>query len=112
MGKVFFSVTMSLDGFIAPEFMQLGQPVDKWLSQWLELQHYVFQQRFFRESLKRALPYAGLCLDQGGSQSLGAPGRDYVPLRQRRNRERLAAGARVCATQFVAGEPRDDNSRR
>jgi dihydrofolate reductase len=52
MGKVFFSVTMSLDGFIAPEFMLLGRPVDQWLSQWMELQKYVFQQRFFRENLK------------------------------------------------------------
>jgi len=52
MSKVFFSVTMSLDGFIAPEFMQLGQPVEKWLNQWMELQNYVFQQRFFRENLK------------------------------------------------------------
>jgi dihydrofolate reductase len=52
MRKVFFSVTMSLDGCIAPEFMQLDQPVGKWLNQWMELQDYVFQQRFFRESLK------------------------------------------------------------
>src|SRR5688572_15296885 len=52
MGKVFFSVTMSLDGFIAPELMKVGQPVDQWLPQWMELQKYVFQQRFFRENLK------------------------------------------------------------
>src|ERR1700716_2476997 len=52
MGKVFFSVTMSVDGFIAPEFMELGRPPDQWLDQWLELQKYVFQQRFFRENLK------------------------------------------------------------
>jgi len=52
MSKVFSSVTMSLDGCIAPEFMQLDQPAEKWLSQWMELQKYVFQQRFFRESLK------------------------------------------------------------
>jgi dihydrofolate reductase len=52
MGKVFFSVTMSVDGFIAPEFMELGRPHDQWLDQWLELQKYVFQQRFFRENLK------------------------------------------------------------
>ena len=52
MSKVFFSVTMSLDGFIAPEFMQLDQPVDKWLPQWMELQKYVFEQRFFRENLR------------------------------------------------------------
>jgi len=51
MSKVFFSVTMSLDGCIAPEFMQLDQPPEKWLSQWMELQKYVFQQRFFRENL-------------------------------------------------------------
>lgn len=52
MSKVFFSVTMSLDGCLAPEFMQLDQPVDKWLSEWMELQKYVFEQKFFRESLK------------------------------------------------------------
>src|SRR5215207_11135494 len=52
MSKVFFSVTMSLDGCIAPEFMQPGQPLEKWLGQWMALQNYVFQQRFFRESLK------------------------------------------------------------
>ena len=52
MSKVFSSVTMSLDGCIAPEFMQLDQPAEIWLSQWMELQKYVFQQRFFRESLK------------------------------------------------------------
>ena len=52
MGKVFFSVTMSVDGFIAPEFMELGRPPDQWLDQWLELQKYIFQQRFFRENLK------------------------------------------------------------
>lgn len=51
MSKVFFSVTMSLDGFIAPERMQLGVPVDQWLPQWMELQAYVFDQRFFRENL-------------------------------------------------------------
>jgi dihydrofolate reductase len=45
MGKVFFSVAMTLDGFIAPE----GQD---WMSQWMELQKWVFQQRFFRENLK------------------------------------------------------------
>jgi dihydrofolate reductase len=52
MGKVFFSVTMSLDGFIAPEFMELGRPVDLWLNEWIQLQKYVFEQRFFRENLK------------------------------------------------------------
>jgi len=52
MSKVFSSVPMSLDGCIAPALMKLGQPVDLWLPQWMELQKYVFQQRFFRESLK------------------------------------------------------------
>ncbi len=52
MSKVFFSVTMSVDGFIAPEFMELGRPVDQWINEWMELQKYVFEQRFFRENLK------------------------------------------------------------
>ena len=45
-GKVFFSVTMSLDGFIAPA--SLGELMGK---QWMELQQWVFPQRFFRENL-------------------------------------------------------------
>lgn len=46
-GKVFFSVSMSLDGFIAPESADelMGQ-------QWMELQQWMFRQRFFRENLK------------------------------------------------------------
>lgn len=47
MSKVFFSVTMSLDGFIAPEW----RSDDQWITQWSQLQSYVFQQRFFRENL-------------------------------------------------------------
>jgi dihydrofolate reductase len=45
-GKVFFSVSMSLDGFIAPESLSelMGQ-------QWMELQRWVFPQRFFRQNL-------------------------------------------------------------
>jgi dihydrofolate reductase len=46
-GKVFFSVSMSLDGFIAPA--SLGELMGK---QWMELQAWVFPQRFFRENLK------------------------------------------------------------
>ena len=45
-GKVFFSVTMSLDGFIAPG--SLGELMGK---QWVELQQWAFRQRFFRENL-------------------------------------------------------------
>jgi dihydrofolate reductase len=56
MSKVFFSVGMSLDGFMAPEGMDLAHADDPnykdWLNQWNELQKWVFQQRFFRESLK------------------------------------------------------------
>jgi dihydrofolate reductase len=46
-GKVFFSVSMSLDGFIAPA--SLGELMGK---QWMELQAWIFPQRFFRENLK------------------------------------------------------------
>ena len=56
MATVFFSVGMSLDGFIAPEGMDLAHADDPqfndWLAQWMELQKWVFEQRFFRESLK------------------------------------------------------------
>ncbi|MBW0116505.1 dihydrofolate reductase family protein [Pseudonocardia abyssalis] len=43
---VFFSVSMSLDGFIAPGSLSelMGQ-------QWMELQQWVFPTRFFRENL-------------------------------------------------------------
>jgi len=46
-GKVFFSVSMSLDGFIAPKSAEelMGQ-------QWMELQAWVFPLRWFRENLK------------------------------------------------------------
>jgi hypothetical protein len=50
-GKVFFSVSMSLDGFIAPESLEdlMGQ-------QWMELQQWIFPQRFIRENLKLSGP--------------------------------------------------------
>ena len=46
-GKVFFSVSMSLDGFIAPE--SLSELMGR---QWVELQAWILPQRFFRENLK------------------------------------------------------------
>ena len=46
-GKVFFSVTMSLDGFIAPESLE-----DLMGPKWMELQQWLFRQRFFVENLK------------------------------------------------------------
>ena len=45
-GTVFFSVSMSLDGFIAPE--SAGQLMGQ---QWMELQQWIFPTRFFRENL-------------------------------------------------------------
>src|SRR2546428_7296545 len=54
--KVFFDVVGSLDGYIAPEGMDLTHADDpdfkQWLSQWTKLQSWVFRQRFFRENLK------------------------------------------------------------
>ena len=52
MTKVFVSMTMSLDGYIAPEGMVLGNPDTSWMKQWGELQKYVLKQKFFRENLK------------------------------------------------------------
>jgi dihydrofolate reductase len=46
-GKVFFSVSMSLDGFIAPE-----SPEELMGQQWMELQQWIFPLRYFRERLK------------------------------------------------------------
>jgi dihydrofolate reductase len=45
-GKVFFSVSMSLDGFIAPD-----SPEELMGQQWMELQAWAFPLRFFRENL-------------------------------------------------------------
>src|SRR5882757_1640068 len=70
-GKVFFSVSMSLDGFMAPEavpvedvFSPEGQNdprVQRWMTKWSELQAWAFPQRFFRENLK---------LGEGGEEGL------------------------------------------
>lgn len=69
-GKVFFSMTMSLDGFVAPDHVPAGDlfgpdrkqddpGVRRWMSQWGELHKATFAQRFFRENLK---------LGQGGDE--------------------------------------------
>src|SRR5262245_32054277 len=60
--KVFFSVSMSLDGFIALESMEwlVATPeqrehdprLKRSMTQWIELQQWVFPLRFFRENLK------------------------------------------------------------
>src|SRR3954471_16218575 len=81
-GEVFFSVSMSLDGFIAPESLS-----DLMGRQWMELQRWIFPQRFFRENL-------GL----GGG---GEEGRDNDILRETFDR----TGASVMGKRmFDAGE--------
>ncbi|MGS0684950.1 dihydrofolate reductase family protein [Nakamurella sp. GG22] len=81
-GRVFFSVSMSLDGFIAPG--SLGELMGR---QWVELQRWVFPTRFFRENLK---------LGEGGEE-----GRDNEILRETFER----TGASVMGKRmFDAGE--------
>jgi dihydrofolate reductase len=46
-GKVFFSVSMSLDGFMAPE-----DPAELMGPRWMELQQWLFPLRFIRENLR------------------------------------------------------------
>ncbi|MGZ0148729.1 dihydrofolate reductase family protein [Kribbella sp. WER1] len=71
-GKVFFGVTMSLDGFVAPvpdvTVAEVFSPdsqddprVQRWLRKWSELQAWLFPQRSFRENLK---------LGEGGEEGL------------------------------------------
>jgi dihydrofolate reductase len=56
MSKVFFSVSVSLDGYLAPPGMDLehaGDPsYQDWGGQWGRLQSWVLAQRFFRQNLK------------------------------------------------------------
>ncbi|WP_419998874.1 dihydrofolate reductase family protein [Streptomyces boninensis] len=70
-GKVFFSVTMSLDGFMAPEAVPAEDAfspakkddpgVRRWNRKWAELQAWVFPLRWFRENLK---------LGEGGEEGI------------------------------------------
>jgi len=81
-GKVFFNVSMSLDGFIAPD--SLGELMGQ---QWMELQQWIFPTRFFRENLK---------LGEGGEE-----GRDNDIVLQ----THLRTGASVMGKRmFDAGE--------
>ena len=78
-GKVFFSVAMTLDGFIAPasgpediDALRSGTTtprLKRWMAQWMELQHWAFKQRFFRENLK---------LGGGGEEGVGETILQYV----------------------------------
>jgi dihydrofolate reductase len=70
-GKVFFTVSMSLDGYSAPESMdaifatpeqrEQDPRLDRWMAQWMELHAWIFPQRFFRENLG---------LGEGGEEGL------------------------------------------
>jgi dihydrofolate reductase len=81
-GKVFFSVSMSLDGFIAP-----ASPEELMGQQWMELHQWMFPQRFLREMLK---------LGEGGEE-----GRDNDIVRETFER----TGASVMGKRmFDAGE--------
>jgi dihydrofolate reductase len=70
-GKVFFSVTMSLDGCMAPEAVPVedvfsparrNDPgVRRWTAKWAELQAWLFPQRWIRENLR---------LGEGGEEGL------------------------------------------
>lgn len=51
-GKVFFSVSMSLDGFVAPEERADDPDRRRWTAQWMELQQWILPLRSFRERLK------------------------------------------------------------
>ena len=56
MSKVFFSVSVSLDGYLVPPGMDMehaGDPTyEDWAARWGKLQSWIFPQRFFRERLK------------------------------------------------------------
>jgi dihydrofolate reductase len=56
MSKVFFSVSVSLDGYLAPPGMDLahaGDPTfEDWAARWSKLQSWIFPQRYFRERVK------------------------------------------------------------
>ena len=61
VGKVFFSVSMSLDGFIAPQSMDAlsasaerreHPDAKRGMAQWMALHQWIFPQKFFRENLK------------------------------------------------------------
>lgn len=54
--KIFFDMAISLDGFTAPEGMDLEHFHDpeykQWLKKWMELQAWIFPLKFFRKNVK------------------------------------------------------------
>jgi dihydrofolate reductase len=55
MSKVFVNVGMSLDGYIAPEGMDMEHADDPtykdWMGKWMQMQGWVADQEFFRQNL-------------------------------------------------------------
>lgn len=55
MSKVFVNVGMTLDGYMAPEGMDMAHADDPeyqgWMAKWSQLQDWAFHQEFFRQSL-------------------------------------------------------------
>lgn len=85
MSKVFVSMTMSLDGFVAPE-TRADDP-KHWMTEWMKLQSWVFGQQFFRDNLH---------LGKGGEEG---PDNDYL----RRTFERTGVSV-MGKRMFDAGE--------
>ena len=58
MSAVFSNVNMSLDGYIAPDGLDLehaAEPTYKdWQSRWMQLQGWMFQQQFFAPTCRWA----------------------------------------------------------
>ncbi|MDE3152032.1 MAG: dihydrofolate reductase family protein [Gemmatimonadota bacterium] len=53
MGKVFVNIALTLDGYMAPEGMTMGNPEYKnWGAKWGALMSWLLTQRAFRENLK------------------------------------------------------------
>ena len=100
MGKVFLRVGMTLDGFIAPDGMDLEHADDPgckdWLRRWTELQSWVFEQRFFRQTLQ---------LGEGGET-----GRDNQVVEETFHRTGVSIMGRGCSTEGLASGPRKPHS--
>jgi dihydrofolate reductase len=52
MTKVFVSMSISLDGFIAPKERADDPNHEQWMKQWMELQNWAMHQQFLRQNLK------------------------------------------------------------
>lgn len=48
MTTVFFSVTVTLDGFMAPHW----RSDEQWMAEWMRMQDYAFHQQFLRQQLQ------------------------------------------------------------